>query len=233
MRGLEPRSYPSIVAGVLLCAAVSDPVRETAPPPGPKPAHVTGVVLFASDFNRGDLAGWAADREHVWSVRRGVLRADLPDRKQERSFLYAGSQEWGDYAVDLDVCMMRGVDKGVVVRIVGDSGIGVDLRGPGYQDVLLHRRQWPLVKARVENANGAWHHLRVEARGTRYRVWVDGVLLLERSDGKQQQNGRIALAAYTGGVGECTVYYDNVIVTSLESRGAGMRRTAGGITAGR
>ena len=29
-------------------------------------------------------------------------------------------------------------------------------------------------------------------------------------------SGGIALAAYTGGVGECTVYYDNVLVTALD-----------------
>jgi hypothetical protein len=28
--------------------------------------------------------------------------------------------------------------------------------------------------------------------------------------------GRIALAAYAGGVGRCTVYYANVVVTELE-----------------
>ncbi|HEY3214998.1 MAG TPA: DUF1080 domain-containing protein [Candidatus Eisenbacteria bacterium] len=221
MAGLNPRTYPSLIAGLLLCTAVSDPVREAAPPGSPRPAHPAGTVLFADDFNAGDLKGWAMDRIGVWSVRRGSLRADLPDRKQQRSFLYAGSQEWTDYAVDLDVCMMRGVDKGVVVRVEGDAGIGVDLRGPGYQDVLLQRREWPLDKARVVNANGVWHHLRVEARGHRYRVWVNGALLLDRDDSRQARpRGRIALAAYTGGVGECTVYYDNVLVTALASLGA-------------
>ena len=221
MAGLSARNYPSLVAGLLLCAVVSDPVRESAPPQSPRPVHSAGTVLFTDDFDAGDLKGWAMDRTGVWSVRRRALRADLPDRKQQRSFLYAGSPEWTDYAVDLDVCMMRGVDKGVVVRVEGDAGIGVDLRGPGYQDVVLQRREWPLEKARVVNANGVWHHLRVEARGHRYRVWVNGALLLDRDDGSRAQpRGRIALAAYTGGVGECTVYYDNVLVTALAPLGA-------------
>ena len=92
----------------------------------------------------------------------------------------------------------------------------MDLRGPGYEDVLLHRREWKLGQANVDNANGVWHHLRVEARGHRYRVWVDRELLIDRGDPRRAQpHGRIALAAYTGGAGQCTVYYDNVIVTSL------------------
>jgi hypothetical protein len=228
MVGVRFRSVSSLAAGLLLCTAVYDSARDAVPPTSPKPARPTGRPLLAADF-AGDLKGWVTDREGVWSVRRGTLRADLPDRKQERSLIYAGSQEWTDYAVDLDVCMMRGVDKGVVVRVEGESGIGVDLRGPGYQDVLLHRREWPLEKARVVNANGVWHHLRVEARGHRYRVWVNGTLILDRVDNRRSRpRGRIALAAYTGGVGECTVYYDNVIVTALEPVGEASGASTGG-----
>jgi hypothetical protein len=147
-----------------------------------------------------------------------MLRADLPDAKQERSFLYAGNPEWTDIAVDLDVCQMRGVDKGVAVRVEGESAIAVDLRGPGYQDVVLQRREWPMGRASVVNANGMWHHLRVEARGHLYRVFVNGDLVLERTDSRRARpKGRIALPAYTGGVGMCTVYYDNVIVTPIAS----------------
>ena len=48
------------------------------------------------------LALWEADREGVWMVHRGMLRAELPDAKQERSFLYAGSEDWVNYALDFD-----------------------------------------------------------------------------------------------------------------------------------
>jgi hypothetical protein len=208
-----------IVPGFCLAiAAAPDPAREAMPPPSPRMPKIDGQVLFADDFNDGDLAGWEADREHVWQVRRGMARADLPDAKQEHSFLYAGAPEWRDVALDVDVCAMRGVDKGAVVRAANGSGIAVDLRGPGYQDVLLHRRQWPLGKARVTNGNAVWHHLRIEASGARYRVYVNGALVIDRGDEKRDAPaGRIALAAYTGGVGQCTVYYDNVVVTALEA----------------
>jgi hypothetical protein len=188
--------------------------RGVVPPPPPALAPVP-VALFVEDFSSG-LDGWRADRSGVWSVRRGMLRADLPDNKQERSFLYAGDSTWRDVAVELDVCMVRGVDKGVAVRVDGDNGIAVDLRGPGYQDVLLQRREWPLGRASVPNANGVWHHLRVEARGGSFRVYVNGELEIEKRNVKSApDSGRIALPAYTGGVGECTVYYDNVVVTPI------------------
>lgn len=194
-----------------------DPERDAPPPPSPKPILTNDEVLFSDTFSSPRLKGWKADRDGVWSIRGGVLRADLPDNRQEHSFLYAGSADWTDYAVDLDVCAMRGADKGVAVRVAeGASGIGVDLRGPGYQDVIINRREWPMGKARAINGNTIWHHLRVEARGHRYRVFVNGNLLIDKLDSKRsRERGGIALAAYTGGVAQCTVYYDNVLVTSL------------------
>ena len=112
--------------------------------------------------------------------------------------------------------MLRGVDKGAVVRVSRGSGIGVDLRGPGYDDVLLRHREWPLGRATVPLANGVWHHLRLEARGHRYSVWVDGAHMLTRKDMMHlHATGHIALATYTGGIGECEVWYAHVRVTTL------------------
>jgi hypothetical protein len=209
------RWTPLILVAAIGGAQGPDPTRDIRLPPTPKFSLPASGVLFATDFSDG-LRGWAPDRDSVWSVRGGSLRADLPDRRQLHSFIYAGSSTWTDYSLQADVLATRGVDKGVVVRVEDESGIGVDLRGPGYQDVLLHRREWRMASASVNNANGVWHRIRVEARGHRYKVWVDDWLLIDKEDARQARpRGRIALAAYTGGSGQCTVYYDNVIVTSL------------------
>lgn len=218
MELLRPRArwiaVPAL--GLLLVGgAPEDAARSAQPPPSPRFAPPAAGVLFSDDFSDG-LGKWQSDHPSVWTIRRGMLRAELPDEKQMRSLTYAGSESWTDVALDLDVCMMRGVDKGAVVRVEGDQGIGVDLRGPGYQDVVMYRREWPLGKASVPNANSVWHHLRIEARGHRYTVYVNGEQKLDREDGRRARpQGRIALPAYTGGVGQCTVYYDNVIVTAL------------------
>jgi hypothetical protein len=202
--------------GVVLCGAGdSELSRRAIPPPGPSLGRLPKEVLFVDDFSEG-IGRWSSDQDGIWAPRLGALRADMPDGRQQRSFAYAGEEEWRNYAVDLDVCQMRGVDKGVVVRVLGDTGVGVDLRGPGYHDLVVYRREFPLGKARVQNGNGMWHHLRVECRGGELRVLVNGDLVLERGDRRRPgTRGRIALPAYTGGGGECTVYYDNVVVTPL------------------
>jgi hypothetical protein len=204
-------------ATLLLVGTATDATRFARPSPAP-PLHRPGHgVLFADDFSSGTLKGWTPDRLDVWSVSHGMLRADLPDQKQVRSLLYAGDTSWTNVAVDIDVCMMRGVDKGVVVRVGGTSGMGVDLRGGSYQDVLMYLRDWPMGRANATNANGAWNHLRVVASGDRFRVFVNGELKIDRPDARSaRRSGRIALPAYTGGVGQCTVYYDNVVVTALD-----------------
>jgi hypothetical protein len=193
-----------------------DDMERNALPPAPPVRAKRPDALFSDNFQDGKLDGWTPDQSGVWSISHGMLRADLPDGRQLRSFIYAGSEAWGDIAVDLDVCGIRGVDKGVAVRVNGKQGVGVDLRGPGYQDLVVYRHDWPMGRASVVNANAVWHHIRVEARGHHYRVYVNGTLLIDREDPhKSYPTGRIALPAYTGGVGECTVYYDNVVVTPL------------------
>lgn len=195
-------------------AAAAPTTLPTVPPP-PGNAAVSGDVLFTEDFRT--LDAWQADRDSVWSVEDGVLCGRLPDGKQERSFLFAGSEDWQDYAVDLDLCQVRGVDKGVAVCVRNRRGVAADLRGGEYQDVLLYRQQVPLGRARAVNADRVWHHLRVEARGAQFTVRVNGTRVLERRDPLgSMRRGRIALAAYTGGHGECAVFYANVVVTRLE-----------------
>ncbi len=185
------------------------------PPPSPAfkaPAN----ALFVDDFHGPGITKWRTDRDGVWSIRRGMLRAELPDRRQEHSILFAGDSTWSDYAVDFDVCGMRGVDKGVVVRMHGTRGLGVDLRGPGYHDLRLQVNELPIGRANVENGNGVWQHVRIEVLGARCRIWVNGEAVIDRRVPLSlSKSGGIALAAYTGGIGECTVYYDNVVVTAL------------------
>lgn len=214
-----------VCAALLLGGGAEDNTRYALPPSPPRLHKPVQNVLFADDFSGEPLRGWKPDQPGVWSVWHGLLRADLPDQKQLRSILVTGDTTWTDIAVDLDMCMMRGVDKGVIVRVQGESGVGVDVRGGTYQDVVMYQGQWPMGRANVTNANGTWNHLRVEARGNRFRVFVNGEQRLDRTDGRAEARGdaraarnfgRIALPAYTGGVGQCTVYYDNVVVTALK-----------------
>jgi hypothetical protein len=202
------------VFALLLLSGASDPTRFALPPSPPRFSPPDEGVLFSDDFS-GDLSKWEREDSGTWTVWRRMLRADLPDRRQARAFLYAGSEDWTDYALDFDVCAMRGVDKGAAVRVQNEAGFAVDLRGGSYQDVVAYLREWPLGKASATNGNGTWNHIRIEAKGTRFRVFVNGELEIDRVDARRPK-GRIAMAAYAGGTGLCTVYYDNVVVTALE-----------------
>jgi len=85
------------------------------------------------------------------------------------------------------------------------------------QDVLVYVNQFPVGSGRVANTDGAWHHVRIAIRDHRCRVTVDGNVAVEKHLlAPLPSHGGIALAAYAGGVGRCTVYYDNVVVIALE-----------------
>src|SRR5947207_10747475 len=68
--------------------ARSDPGHGLTPPEPPKFRPPRGAV-FVDDFKSGHLERWRADRAGVWSVKRGMLKAELPDAKQEHSLLFA------------------------------------------------------------------------------------------------------------------------------------------------
>ncbi len=210
------RPWISLSIAAWLSLGAADSSRVAAPPPSPRFKHPSNA-LFADDFSDGRLQGWRTDSlASAWGVRDGMLRADLPDVKQAHSFLFAGDSTWSDYAVDFDVCGMRGVDKGIVVRVSRRHGLGVDLRGAEHQDVLLFVNEFPAGGGKAENANGSWHHMRVAIRGSSCRVTVDDRVVVDRHLLiRPPRRGGIALAAYAGGVGRCTVYYDNVVVTPL------------------
>ena len=218
------RGLPAWIAlgiAAWLSMGASAPTPDSAPPASPEFRHPPNA-LFADDFSGGKLKGWRADSAaSAWSVRGGVLRGEVPDVKQAHAFLFVGDSTWTDYAVDLDVCGMRGADKGVGVRVRGKKGLGVDLRGATYQDVLLYVNQFPVGSGKAENANGSWYHMRVEMRGNACRVRVgDRVVFDKPLKFKAPPRGGIALAAYAGGLAQCTVYYDNVVVTPLAAESA-------------
>ena len=183
------------------------------------PLSPAGRVLFQDDFDSGAPSpAWAFDDEGEWRVTDGKLRITMPNGKQRRSFAYAGSDLWRDYCLDLDLCGLSGVDKGVAVRVEEDrQGVGIDLRGPGYDDLVVYRGWQNWARGGVKNPNGAWHHVRIYLHGNRYRVYLDQKLVVDYTDvDDSRPRGRIALAAYTGGVGECEILYDNVVVRALK-----------------
>jgi hypothetical protein len=194
------------------CTAVAG-VVPAEPPTSP------GTVLFGDEFEGDTLSSaWQVDLPGTWSVQDGVLRAQLPDVRQQRSFAFVGSERWRDVMVEFDVCGVRGVDKGVVVRAGGAKrGVGVDLRAGLYRDVLLYRGYESWGRATAPNENGTWHHVKVQVRGNRYRVEIDGKLRLDVTDPANScPQGRVGLAAYTGGIGVCTVLFDNFVVRAVK-----------------
>jgi hypothetical protein len=216
------RILPWVVLGLAACLSLgaSDPARDAAPPPSP-PFTRPQNALFVDDFSGDSLKGWHADSlARAWSIQNGVLRGDLPDVKQAHSFLFVGDSTWTDYALDFDVCGMRGVDKGAAVHVYHRHGLGVDLRGPDHNDVLVYLDHLPVGSGKVENANGVWHHMRIEIHGKAFRVLVDGTLVVDHHLKLKSppHGGGIVLAAYAGGMAQCTVYYDNVAVTPLAAK---------------
>src|SRR5688500_6834675 len=88
---------------VLLCLVGDTPAPHSAKPTS-NAVTDRGESLLQDDFSNGASPPWTFDRKGVWTVEDGHLRAELPKEKQQRSFAFVGSEDWNDYALDLDVC---------------------------------------------------------------------------------------------------------------------------------
>jgi len=206
------------LASVVLLAVWAGLAHGDAPAAASRPdSAANGRLLFADSFTDSASRNWKFDGDSVWSVVDGRLRARLPAERQLWSFAKVGGSDWRDYAVDFDACGVRGVDKGIAVRMDGAKrGVGIDLRSSPFDDVLMYRGFEHWGHAKLPHKNGTWVHVRVEVRGNRYRAWIEGKLAIDYTDEHNSRaRGGIALAAYTGGTGECEVLYDNVQVHAL------------------
>ena len=218
---IRPTSIPRIRSWLLLArgrvagrARGFGPGPQRRPPPSPgtirrrrrcSPTTSPRTISGAGERTEGDV-----EREAGPAARR-------PPRRQAAALVsHAGDSTWADYAVDLDVCGMRGVDKGVIVRVQGGAGPRHRSTRPRLQDLVVNLNELPLGGGKSHQ-----RERRVAPRADRdprqqCRVTIGNEVVFDkRLRFKAPPSGGIALAAYTGGIGRCTVYYDNVVVTPL------------------
>jgi hypothetical protein len=183
-RYAKPSLHLAFSAPLLLAAAA-------LAPPAPCPAD-DGLVPI---FNGKDLTGWVVDgasssnsskgekAEPVWSVRDGILRCT----GQRFGFLRY-DKKVADFVFEVEYRMSPRANSGIGIR-------GTRFTGPAktrpsfasYEVQLLDDAGKPATKgstgslyryvAPKENASkpaGQWNHIRIECRGPRIRVTLNG-----------------------------------------------------------
>lgn len=183
---------------------------------------VLAAPLFQDDFEDGNYNGWTV-HGGSWTVKEisGSKRFGtkvIPTSTVVEST--AGSVSWTDYIYELDMVALDGADKNIIFRVIDANNKYEVHMVSGYNTICLGRwingsywdtcKYWPF-------SNGIIYHLKAVLLGTSIKFYVNDQLAIDFNDtGSSITSGKIGLRVGTGAVAPSEVYFDNILVTSLE-----------------
>jgi cell wall-associated NlpC family hydrolase len=185
-------------------------------------------TLFFDDFEDGANPAWNFSGTH--SVTNGVLELTASCSSSGFSSALVGDSSWTDYEVQFDFRGVGGSVKQFQFRYADPSSAGryvwqarslendIGLSGAGRAESLLT----------FQIQQGTWYRVRIRVEGEHIQIYVDGQLVLDKTDsGTQRLSGGVGPFLQSGTV-NCPfrVQYDNVMVNllSLGDRAAALAR---------
>ncbi len=196
---------------------------------------VSATILLQDDFESGNLDQWTVINGS-WSIK-SVMGSNRYGTKIEPKFTIAETQSgdfsWTDYQFEVEMTSISGEDKNLFFRSIESRSI--------YDDGGGHIYNWPqgyglhmsyevirlykflpggfssLASKNLPFPPGTTHLFKIILMGNNIKVYANENLLINYTDIENPVlQGRIALAASTGASAPTEVYYDNVLVTSIE-----------------
>ena len=178
-------------------------------------------ILFQDDFNDGNSNGWDVIGDSGWSVQNNeygiLLNPGLSNTVPDDSLW---NYNWTNISFDVDLRGAQGVDKNVLVKFkdtsnfielhANDKGIFLD-KGASGGGVL--------ASTNTILSNNVVYRFRFEIKDTgNIKVYKDSVLLFDVNERSPLiTDWKIGLRAGTGGNRIAEVWFDNVIVKTLDA----------------
>ncbi len=181
-------------------------------------------TIFTENFN-SDLHQWTLEQgqSNMWTINNGTLLAQ--DEGTLKSGRLNTSGLWDNYALELDLNNLNGVDEGVGFRRTdGDNTYEITLRhGNGEfntPEIILVKVQNGINTIiqdthTIELKNQQWYHLKIEIFQQHLQVFLDNQIIFDLDDSQPLKTGGISLSYWTGDLGRASVRFDNVIVNTI------------------
>lgn len=185
------------------------------------PAFSFAEILFSDDFESGKDK-WSPTTD--WQIQsllesnRFGTTIDSPFTTRET---YAGDTNWTDYQYETDMLAQSGEDKNFIFRVDDKNrryGIHMrsDLVALGKFDASDNYTQIDSHYAKF--INNTIYHIKVIVQGNNIKFYSDGVEFINYSDYNSPiLNGKIGLRITTGSVFPTSVWFDDVVVKTIES----------------
>jgi len=167
----------------------------------PPPAAATEAAPLESIFNGRDLAGWRPPEGSFWRVESGVLVGEN-DAAKAGSMLFT-ERSYRDVVFEADVRFTGEIDSGIMLRrpeIQVQLGVSRSLKRD--MTCSFYTGRYP-EEGRAGRAGdllrpGDWNHIRVEARGDTFTVWLNGEQVSRYTDPTYAAAGPIGLQIHAG-----------------------------------
>ncbi|MFD2200354.1 3-keto-disaccharide hydrolase [Shivajiella indica] len=173
-------------------------------------------------FNGKNLNGWVVYGTEKWYVEDGLL---ISESGPDKGYGYLGTKKnYKDFEVNMEFKQEADGNSGVFIRSTVDgtkvSGWQVEVAPPGHDTGGIYEsygRGW-LIKPDKEKDSalkyGDWNHMKIVVKGDRVVSYLNGVEMVDYSDGKiGKGEGGILLQIHDGG--GIKVYWRNITLKPL------------------
>ena len=134
-----------------------------------------GTILFASDFSTNS-DGWRLSGNGDWRVTDGVLRQSGGNENVRAT---AGDKAWSDYTLTLKARKLGGSEGFLILFHVNDdlTKNWWNIGGWGNTSNAIEVDNHIITQVPGSVETGRWYDIRVEAKGSQVRCYLDGRLV--------------------------------------------------------
>ena len=180
------------------------------------------TILFQDNFDDANASGWGVIGLPGWSVVNGEYGIHLePGVSNSVPSDNLWDQNWNQYIFQVDLRGVSGTDKNLVFHFIDNSSFyslhytGGYLYFAKYINNSEYRFADPLY---YPLQNGTTYHFKIIVDGDHLKILENDQPLFDIHDssGPKIQGGKIGLRVGTGAVSPTEVWFDNIVVKSLE-----------------
>src|SRR3990167_9614716 len=179
------------------------------------------TLIFQDDFEDGNADGWIVTGSPTnWSVVNGEYGIIVPSGVTNT---IPSDVVWGlpisQYIFEADIRGVQGTDKNIIVKYQDEQNFYEvhHTLGSIFFDKHTTNGGYSLGVVNYPLLNNETYHFKFEVNGNIFKIYVNNYLLFDVEDEfAPVMFGKIGLRAGTGAVAPTEVWFDNVVVTSLE-----------------
>lgn len=189
------------------------------------PRKVNAIVYFYDYFDNPDYQKWDFIGNGGWSIVEGKLGIRLnPGLSNALPKDIYWDSSWTNYVYKVDLLGVAGTDKNIVINF-NDNGNYYEMHAHEdhiHFDKYVGGIYYPLTVLSGQNSypftliNGTTYHFKFIKNGHNIKVFLNNTQIFDLSDNAPYLEGKIGLRVGTGAVSPTEVWYDNVMVCSLD-----------------